>query len=196
MLSLIAATAEALQGSGKGSDDDDPDNKSDKTKGGDNTMKHNVFDKEETRDTVLSHSDRQEIISFAKQNSVGSLRAALGIYAEQAAANNDEAFMHGLDALQHGIDNIESLFPDYKDLRPGAPELLTRDQGWVTVVMNGVNKTPISRIRTRQMDARNERARGQGYQKGKRKAPAGNMNMISRTTDPQTVYCIDSLHRF
>lgn len=194
MYALIASTAETLQGSGKG-DNDDPDDKSDKTKGGDKTMKHNVFDKEETRDTVLSHSDRQGIIALAKQNSVGSLRTAIGIYAEQAVADGDEEFKHSLDALTHGIDNIESLFPDYKDLRPGAPELLTRDQGWVTVVMNGVNKTPISRIRTRQMDARNERARGQGYQKGKRKTPAGNMNMISRTTDPQTVYCIDALHR-
>lgn len=90
---------------------------------------------------------------------------------------------------------VESLFPDYKDLKPGAPELLTRDQGWVNVVIDKVHKTPIGRIRTRQMDARNENARGQGYQKGKRKTPAGNMKMLSRTTDPQTVYCIDALHR-
>lgn len=190
MYALIGAYAE--QASGKG---DDPDDKSDKSKGGDKTMKHNVFDKEETMDTVLSHADRQGIIALAKQNSVGSLRTAIGIYAEQAVADGNEELAHSIDALTHGIDNIESLFPDFKDLRPGAPELLTRDQGWVTVVMNGVNKTPISRIRTRQMDARNERARGQGYRKGKRKIPAGNMNMVSRTTDPQTVYCIDALHR-
>lgn len=187
MYALIAATAEELGASKKG-DDDDPDDKSDKTKGGDNTMKHNVFDKEETRDTTLSHAVQGEILGLAKQNNVGSLRTAIAIYAQEAAANGDEE-------LQHGIDNIESLFPDYKDLRSGAPELLTRDQGWVDVVMKKVRKTPISRIRTRQMDARNARARGQGYQKGKRKSPAGNMNMISRTTDPQTVYCIDSLHR-
>ena len=187
MYALIAATAEELGASKKGDNDDDPD-KTDKTKGGDNTMKHNVFDKEETRETTLSHAVQGEILGLAKQNNVGSLRTALAIYADEAAANGDEA-------LQHGIDNIESLFPDYKDIRSGAPELLTRDQGWVDVVMKKVRKTPISRIRTRQMDARNERARGHGYQKGKRKTPAGNMNMISRTTDPQTVYCIDSLHR-
>lgn len=188
MYALIAATAEELGASKKGDDDDDPDDKSDKTKGGDNTMKHNVFEKEETQDTTLSHAVQGEILGLAKQNNVGSLRTALAIYAQEAATNGDEE-------LQHGIDNIESLFPDYKDLRPGAPELLTRDQGWVDVVMKKVRKTPISRIRTRQMDARNERARGHGYQRGKRKSPAGNMNMVSRTTDPQTVYCIDSLHR-
>ena len=188
MYALIAATAEELGASKKGDDDDDPDDKSDKTKGGDNTMKHNVFEKEETQDTILSHAVQGEILGLAKQSNVGSFQTALAIYAQEAAANGDET-------LQHGIDNIESLFPDYKDLRSGAPELLTRDQGWVDAVMKKVRKTPISRIRTRQMDARNERARGQGYQKGKMKKPAGNMNMISRTTDPQTVYCIDSLHR-
>lgn len=55
------------------------------------------------------------------------------------------------DTLKHGIDDIEALFPEYKDLRTGAPELITRDQGWVNVVMNKVHKSPISRIRTRNM---------------------------------------------
>lgn len=146
-------------------------------------MKHNVFEqREESQDTVLSHSDRKAIIDLAKSNSVGSLRTALNIYAEQ-------------NELKHGIDNIESLFPDFKDLRPGAPERVTRDQGWVTVVMQKVHKSPISRIRTRQTDARNDNIRGHGYQKGKRKQPAGNMNVITRTTDPQTVYRTDALYR-
>lgn len=186
MYALIGAAMEELQDSDKG--DDDPDDKSEKTKGGDNTMKHNAFDNAETKETVLSHAAQGEILALAQQRSVGSLRAALDLYAESAAANGDEK-------LLHSIDNIESLFPDYKDLRPGAPELLTRDQGWVNVVIKKAHKTPISRIRTRQMDARNVRSRGQGYRKGDRKEPAGNLNMISRTTDPQTVYCTDSLHK-
>lgn len=185
MYSLIAAAPKALAESDE--DEDASDDKNDKSKGGNNTMKHNLFDKEETQETTLSHAAQGEILSLAKQNNVGSLRTALAIYAEEAA--------NGDAALQHGIDNIESLFPDFKDLNPGAPELLTRDQGWVDAVMKKVRKTPISRIRTRQMDARNARSRAQGYQKGKRKTTGGNMNMISRTTDPQTVYCIDALHR-
>lgn len=184
MYALIGAAMEEL-GSSEGSEDDedDPDKKSDNTKGGNKTMKHNVFEqREESQDTVLSHSDRKAIIDLAKSNSVGSLRTALNIYAEQ-------------NELKHGIDNIESLFPDFKDLRPGAPERVTRDQGWVTVVMQKVHKSPISRIRTRQTDARNDNIRGHGYQKGKRKQPAGNMNVITRTTDPQTVYRTDALYR-
>lgn len=187
MYALIGAAMEELdsqkgKGDGGDDDDDDSDKKSDKTKGGNKTMKHNVFENEDTQDTVLSHSDRADILALAKSNSVGSLQTALKIYAEQ-------------NELKHGIDNIESLFPDFKDLRPGAPERVTRDQGWVTAVMQKVHKSPISRIRTRQMDTRKDAIRAHGYQKGKRKTLSGNMNVITRTTDPQTVYRTDALHR-
>ena len=187
MYALIGAAMEELdsqkgKGDGGDDDDDDPDKKSDKTKGGNKTMKHNVFENEDAQDTVLSHSDRADILALAKSNSVGSLQTALKIYAEQ-------------NELKHGIDNIESLFPDFKDLRPGAPERVTRDQGWVTAVMQKVHKSPISRIRTRQMDTRKDSIRAHGYQKGKRKTLSGNMNVITRTTDPQTVYRTDALHR-
>ena len=187
MYALIGAAMEELdsqkgKGDGGDDDDDDPDKKSDKTKGGNKTMKHNVFENEDTQDTVLSHSDRADILALAKSNSVGSLQTALKIYAEQ-------------NELKHGINNIESLFPDFKDLRPGAPERVTRDQGWVTAVMQKVHKSPISRIRTRQMDTREDSIRAHGYQKVKRKQLSGNMNVITRTTDPQTVYRTDALHR-
>lgn len=185
MYALIGAAMEELdsqKGKGDEGDDDDPDKKSDKTKGGNKTMKHNVFENEDTQDTVLSHADRADILALAKSNSVGSLQTALKIYAEQ-------------NELKHGIDNIESLFPDFKDLRPGAPERITRDQGWVTAVMQKVHKSPISRIRTRQTDTRKDSIRAHGYQKGKRKTLPGNMNVITRTTDPQTVYRTDALHR-
>ena len=99
------------------------------------------------------------------------------------------------DTLKHGIDDIEALFPDYRDLRPGAPEVVSRDQGWVTVVMNKVHKSPISRIRTKQMDARRDGIRAKGYKKGSLKTPSGNMKLITRTTDPQTVYITDAMHR-
>ena len=178
MYALIAATAEELgKGSNSGSD------KSDKTKGGDNTMKHNVFDREETKDTVLCHAAQGEILALAKQNSVGTFQNALGIYLEQ----NEE--------LAHGIDNIEALFPEFKDVRPGAPELVNRDQGWVTVVMNKVHKQPFSRIRTRQMDARNDSIRSHGYKKGDKKTASGNMSLVARTTDPQTIYRTEALNR-
>ena len=119
---------------------------------------------------------------MAKAPSVGSLQHAMEIYAEE-------------NSLQHGIDQIEQLFPEYKDVKPGAPELLERDQTWVGVVMNKAHKSPISRIRTRQADARAAELRAKGYKKGNQKTLSANIKLLSRTTDPQTVYRKDELHR-
>ena len=59
-----------------------------------------VFEKDGTNDSVLMHSEtRRGIIALAKQNSVGSLRTAFAIYAEQAAADGDDELKHGIDAL-------------------------------------------------------------------------------------------------
>ena len=193
-LAMGVMLKQAAEGGGQ-SGDPDPDPKpdgadgtvthSDNPEGGDNIMKHNVFDKpDETQDFTLSHSAQTEIIASAKTKSVGTLQGALQLYAEQNS-----------DTLKHGIDDIEALFPEYKDLKPGAPELITRDQGWVGVVMSKVHKSPISRIRTRNMDARGDDIRAHGYQKGKRKTPSGNMKLMKRTTDPQTIYIRDSMHR-
>ena len=178
---MYALVAEALES--------EPDNKkeSSETDKEDNTMKHNVFDNEQQKKTeVLSHADQASIISMAKSNSVGSLRTAMDIYAEQ---NPDSV-------LAHGIDGIETLFPEYKDVRPGAPEMLTTDQGWVNEVLKKVHKSPISRIRTRQADLRNiEALRAQGYKKATQKGYTGNVQLIHRTTDPQTVYVKSKLDR-
>lgn len=174
----------ALETAANGGDEKKaPEQKTEKTEGGQSTMKHNVFEKEENQNDVLIHSeDRAAILELAKTTSVGSLKTAMKIYAEQ-------------NELKHGIDNIENLFPDFKDLRPGAPDKVTRDQGWVNVVMKKVNKSPISRIRTRQMDTRVDALRAHGYRKGTQKTVSANMKAISRTTDPQTVYITDALHR-
>lgn len=159
---------------------------SDNLEGGDNTMKKNIFDPADDSQTFeLSHSAQVEIISSAKTKSVGTLQGAIKLYSEQHS-----------DTLKHGIEDIEALFPEYKDLRTGAPELITRDQGWVNAVMNKVHKSPISRIRTRNMDARGDDIRAHGYKKkGDKKVPSGNMKLMKRTTDPQTIYITDSMHR-
>ena len=150
-----------------------------------NTMKHNVFDNEK-QTNCLSHADQESIVSMAKSSNVGSLRTAMDIYAEQ---NPDTA-------LAHGINSVETLFPDYKDVRPGAPEMITTDQGWVNEALKKVHKSPISRIRTRQADVRNiENRRAKGYTKGTLKTYTGNIDLIHRTTDPQTIYVKSKLDR-
>lgn len=183
---MYALIGMALEDADEDDEKESSETKSKETEGGKNTMKHNVFENEENKENVLSHSDIQDILSLAKSSSVGSLKTALNIYAEQ-------------NELKHGIDNIEVLFPDFKDVRPGAPDKITRDQGWVNVVMQKVHKSPISRIRTRQIDTRMDALRNvrraKGYAKGTEKTVSANMKAISRTTDPQTIYITDSLHR-
>lgn len=148
-------------------------------------MKHNVFENtKQEQETVLSHAAQAEIIGLAKSTSVGSLQDALAIYAEQ-----------NKETLKHSIDNVETLFPDYKDVRPGAPELITRDMTWVDGVIAGVNKSPFARVRTRQANAKIEELKAMGYAKGDKKKLTTAINIIQRTTDPQTVYIKDSLNR-
>lgn len=174
----------ALIGDALENGDDTDDN--DTSEGGNNEMKHNVFDADErNNEGVLTHSDQLEIISMAKSRSIGTLQDAISMYVEN----------QGFDHLAHGIDDIETLFPEYKDVRPGAPEMITRDQTWVDGVINGVHKSPISRIRTRQADVRGDDQRAFGYKKGTFKKYPGNIKLLKRTTDPQTVYVRDALHR-
>ena len=172
---MYALIAEAMEGNFDDNEDEDEE-------GGNEDMKHNVFEKEENNTNVLSHADEATIIDMAKAPSVGSLQHAMEIYAEE-------------NSLQHGIDQIEQLFPEYKLTKPGAPELLERDQTWVGVVMNKAHKSPISRIRTRQADARAAEIRAKGYKKGAQKTLSANLKLLSRTTDPQTIYRKDELHR-
>lgn len=146
-------------------------------------VKHNIFEGDYEEDTFLSHADETQILTMAKSNSVGSLQDAIGIFTE----NNG--------GLAHGIEDIEQLFPDYKDVRPGAPELLTDDQSWVSDVINKCEKSPISRIRTRFADARNTATRALGFKKGKEKKNMGNIKLLKRTTDPQTIYIKDAMNR-
>ena len=166
-------------------DSDDEEPEKEESKGGNETMKHNVFDGAETENKdVLSHSDQEAIVELAKQSGVGSLKAAMEIF-----ANENEQ-------LAHGFENYDQLFPEYELTKKGAPELLERDQSWIAGVMGKIHKSPISRIRTRQADSRIAELRAKGYQnKGDEKKVSANIKLLSRTTDPQTVYIKDNMHR-
>lgn len=176
-------------------DDNPEDNEDDESKeGGKDSMKHNVFDTDRRDDTsFLCHADQMAILENAKSSMVGTLKNAMKIYAEDNALQHD-AVASGFEPTGDG--NVTMLFPEYKEVRPGAPELITSDQGWISTVMNKVHKSPISRIRTSQVDIRNiESIRARGYVKGKQKKQTGNFKLIRRSTDPQTVYVKSALHR-
>lgn len=174
---MYAMIGQALDEKGGSNDDDE----------GGNEVKHNVFDNDYTQpENVLSHSDEMAIISLAKQSNVGSLKQAMEIYAEENS-----------DSLAHGIfEDTEALFPEYELLKKGEPETLERDQSWVASAIAKIHKSPISRIRTRQADARIAELRAKGYQKkGNYKQEMAKIKLIGRTTDPQTIYIKDDMHR-
>ena len=180
---FYAMIAQALESDEEDEDEDEED--IEHSEGGNETMKKNVFDNtnEVVQEGVLSHSDQEEIIALAKQSGVGSLKHAMEIYADE-------------NSLQHGFENYEQLFPEYELTKKGAPDLLERDQSWISYVMNKIHKAPYSRIRTRQADARIAELRAKGYQnKGDQKTITGKIKLLSRTTDPQTIYIKDDMHR-
>lgn len=158
--------------------------------GEDKNMKHNVFDTDDMyemgSENYLSHADEEAIIDLAKKSSCGSLKQAMEIYAEE----------NGF--LAHGFEDaaLGKLFPDYELTKSGAPELLERDQSWISGVMSKIHKSPISRIRTRQADARIAELRAKGYQKkGDKKTLMEQIKLLGRQIDPQTVYIKDEMHR-
>lgn len=189
---VYAMVGSALEDNGETDDED-----GEEEKGGNGSMKHNLFDREEQQSDVLSHSAQEKIISIAKSSQVGTLQAALELYAEDNNLRHADVTTAASGGFaQTGDGNIYNLFPEYKEVRPGAPELITSDQGWISVVLNKVHKSPISRIRTSQVDIRNiDSLRAKGYDKGKKKSLAGNFKLVRRTTDPQTVYVKNALHR-
>lgn len=158
----------------KDSDNDD-DNKN---KGGNDSMKHNVFDQDTKNDNnVLSHSDIETIFKDAKRN--GRLSEAFDDFIKHTETDTSAS-------ASYGIQNIDYLFPDAQSVT-GAPEFIKRDNGWVNKVMNGVHHTPFSRLKSVFADITKDEARAKGYVKGNRKIEEV-FSLLKRTTSPTTVY--------
>ena len=147
-----------------------------KKEGEDKEMKHNVFENqnENKAKDVLTHAEMAAILADAKR--YGSLKESVLQHKEQ-----------------FGIENIDMLFPDYKNMNV-PPEFIKRDTGWVAQVMNGVSHTPFSRIKSMFADITEDEARAKGYIKGKLKKEEV-FSLLKRTTDPQTIYKKQKLHR-
>lgn len=183
----------AMIGAMAGEDPENNNDDSEENEGGNDemAMKHNVFEGgAQTQDNTLSHADQVAIIKKAKMRTVGTFKNALREYAEENVLQHD--------ATSSGVssEDISKLFPEYADVRPGAPELITNDQGWVGNVISKVHKSPMSRIRTTQADIRYiDDLKSHGYKKGKQKKLNGNFSLVRRTTDPQTVYTKSALNR-
>lgn len=165
---------------GQALEDEDDD------EGDDKEMKHNVFDQEDTmQEDVLTHSAMNEILELSKSPNVGSFKQARKIY----EAENE---------LQHDAFDEETmgmLMPEYKLIDSAEPKILYPDDTWVSSVINGVHKSPYSRVRTRRADARKAELQALGYKKGDYKKNTKQIQLLGRTHDAQTIYVKDTINR-
>lgn len=143
--------------------------------GGEQEMKHNVFEGRETENNnVLSHDAMETILKDAKR--YGSLK---------------ESFLAHADS--YGIKDIEWLFPDAKNVNT-PPDFIKRDDSYVQKVMRGVHHVPFSRIKSMFADITADQARAKGYIKGNLKKEEV-FTLLKRTTTPTTIYKKQKLDR-
>ena len=169
---LVGLALEEQDGDGGEDEEDESD------------MKHNVFDKDAGKQTVLKHSidDINSIIKGAKTS--GTLKAAF----DNAGVEQGE-----IDALSHGIDNIDWLFPE-DHLQDTTPRIIDKPDDWVSVVMGGVKHIPFSRFKSLFADLTEDDARAKGYLKGNYKTEEV-FGLLRRSTGPPTVYKKQELDR-
>lgn len=167
---VYAMIGQALEDAGVTDDEDKED------EGGNNNMKHNVFDNsdymagDEDDREVLSQSEFKEIMGEARRN--GSLKDAF---------------------IQHGITNVDYMFPDAQTV-DNEPGFIKRNDDWVAKVMNKVHHTPFSRIKSVFANITADEARAKGYVKGKKKVDEV-FPLLKRVTTPVTVYKKQTLDR-
>ena len=151
-------------------EDEEETTNNEESEGGNETMKHNVFDQQETQEMkhdALTPEQQATIIGDAKR--YGSMK---------------ESFLQ--HAGTYGIDNVEYLFPDARKLE-NTPQFISRDMDWVQKIMGSVHHSPFSRIKSIFADITEEDARAKGYLKGKLKKEEV-FSLLKRTTTPTTVY--------
>jgi Phage capsid family./Caudovirus prohead protease. len=129
----------------------------------DEGMKHNVFENRKRGDELKHSEDLMAVISDGKR--YGSLKES---------------------ALAHGIEHIDYLFPEAQAVTD-SPLFIKRDTTWVDFVMNGVGRSPFSRIKSTLANITADEARAKGYIKGKKKVEEV-ITLLKRSTTPTTIY--------
>ena len=155
--------------------------------GGNDNMKHNIFEQDEQQMDYLSHDDMEQIFADAKR--MGSLKEAV-------EANLDGGVLaHSIDTTgmdvavgsqTYGFNDPSMLFPDAKTLS-NTPDWISRNMDWVGKVLGGVHRTPFSRIKSIFANITEPEARAKGYIKGNEKKEQV-FTTLKRTTTPQTIY--------
>ena len=166
---VYAMIGAALEDAGV-SDDDDDDEEINHSEGGDNTMKHNVFDQTNNQEDALMHAD---IVNNAIADG-----KRFGLLSESVMAH----------AAENNITDIQELFPNEHDLHMPPEWYKENDDSWVAKVMRGVHHVPFSRVRALFAKMDEATARAHGYIKGNEKQVGLKLSILKRTTRPTTVY--------
>lgn len=117
--------------------------------------------------------------------------SAILVDAKKPGSTLKESFL--AHAVEYGIENIDYLFPDAKTLS-NSPEVISRRMEWVAPILNGVRKSPFSRIKSMAVDITADEARAKGYVKGNLKKDEI-VKLLKRVTTPTTVYKKQKLDR-
>lgn len=127
-------------------------------------------------DNSLEHSDIDTKQIIADGAKYGSLKESILVHAEN-----------------YGIKDIESLFPEFKNLN-NPPKILNNEIGWVSTVLNGTHKSPFSRIKSKFVDLTADTIRAKGYTKTHEKVEHV-FELLDRTTSPTTIYIKQKIDR-
>ena len=150
-------------------------------------MKHNIFENDQAETNVLTHADFSEIVAEAKKS--GSLKDAF-----LAHAGAGYGFGPYTSDRDDNYDGIDVLFPDARLVDKKIEMLRNNPTDWVVKVMNGVHKSPFSRIKMIYADITGEDARAKGYVTGNQKVSEV-IALLHRTTAPTTIYKLQKLDR-
>lgn len=184
---LVGAAIESVQG--ENVDDDDDDDEDDD----DSSAAHSALTHADKDPSSMSHNLFEQSGNSSKQT-IGDILSSDQISGILHDAMEGGSLKHALEqfAIQHSVNNIEGLFPQHK--LEGGVQVYDRQNEWVTKVLNGVRKIPMTRIRTVIADMTPEEARAKGYVKGNEKIEQV-FGWLKRETDATTVYKKQSIDR-
>lgn len=182
-----------VEQSGMGDDADDQSDDNDQDQSGGTDLAHkegqmtrkNVF---EENGKEIKHSDGG---GGYKGSGLSTEQITTLLHsAQQMKSLKDAIIAHADD---YGITNIEVLFPDAQMI-DSRPEWITRRIEWVEGVLNGTQKLPFSKIKSRHADLTHAEARAKGYIKATMKKEQF-FSISQRETTPKTIYKKQKLDR-
>lgn len=163
----------------------------------DESVKHNVFENDNATNS-MSHAEVAEALGtvIADAKKYGTLKDSYehhmteGVLAHAIDTTGmDVPEMSDADYARdvgYGVNGVDFLFPEARTLT-NTPEFIQRKVDWVNVVLNGVHKSPFSRVKSIFANITEDEARAKGYMKGNLKKDEF-FSLMKRSTSPQTVY--------